>query len=466
MKTDELKQILQKGEGQFIEFKENLDNSLAKEITAFANASGGRIFLGINDDNKLTGISITNRLKSQIMDIANNCDPKVSLTLEESDNLLIVNVPEGDNKPYQCAKGFYLRLGPNSQKLSRDEILKLIIKENKIRFDEQICPNFDFKDFDDDKFDHYLKLANISDVLDKKDILRNLRVLNENGFTNAGVLFFAKNPYKYIFSSRVRCVLFKGNDRVDILDKKEVDKGIIDNIEFAINYLKEHVPVRFEIKGVKRQEFPKFPENAYREAIVNAIIHRDYFESGEVAVEKFSDIIIINNPGGLVPAFPLEEFGKLSWPRNRLMADLMSKTFFMERVGTGIERIKRFCRENNNEIEIKPTGTHFFVKMSAFQYDVTDQTKNGAWGSVKNGANDGVNDGVNVGVKLNDTQKKILNLLISDKNITRQELSEKIGMSIRTIERNIAVLKEKGLVKRIGSDKAGYWQPLSFNFFS
>jgi ATP-dependent DNA helicase RecG len=192
MNKKELNQILQKGEGQFVEFKENFDKELAKEIVAFANASGGRIFLGINDDNQISGMSITNRLKSQIMDMAKNCDPKILLELEELENILIIDVPEGDNKPYQCAKGFYLRLGPNSQKLTRDEILKFSIKENIIRFDEQVCPGFDFKDFDDEKFEYYLKLANISKILDKKDILRNLRAVTKDGMTNAGILFFAK----------------------------------------------------------------------------------------------------------------------------------------------------------------------------------------------------------------------------------------------------------------------------------
>jgi ATP-dependent DNA helicase RecG len=454
MNKKALNQILQKGEGQFVELKENFDKDLAKEIVAFANASGGKIFLGIGDDNKITGISITNRLKSQITDMAKNCDPQIFPELEELENILIINVPEGDNKPYQCARGFYLRLGPNTQKLTRDEILKFSIKENIIRFDEQVCPRFDFKDFDDEKFEYYLKLANISKILDKKDILRNLRVLTEDGMTNAGILFFAKNPYKYIFASRVRCVLFKGNERVDILDKKEVDKGIIGNIEFAFNYLKEHVPVRFEIKGLKRIEYPQFHEDAYREAIVNAVIHRDYYESGEVAVEKFSDMIVINNPGGLVPSFPLEEFGKLSWPRNRLLADLMSKTIFMERVGTGIRRIRKFCKENNNEVEIKPTPTHFFVKMKAFDHPSADRIKYG----VKYGVNDGVNDGVKAGVKLNENQKKILNLIMENENITREGLSEKIGISINGIEKNIAKLKAKGLLKRIGPDKTGYWK--------
>jgi predicted HTH transcriptional regulator len=178
-----------------------------------------------------------------------------------------------------------------------------------------------------------------------------------------------------MYASRVRCVLFKGNERVDILDKKEVDKGIIGNIEFAFNYLKEHVPVRFEIKGLKRIEYPQFHEDAYREAIVNAVIHRG------------------------------------------------------------------------------PTPTHFFVKMKTYEHPSVDRIKYG----VKYGVKDGVNDGV----KLSKTQKKLLYLISEDKNITRGELSEKIGISIRNIEKNIAKLKEKGLLTRVGPDKNGYWKLLT-----
>ncbi|MCP5051969.1 MAG: transcriptional regulator [bacterium] len=365
MTEKELTQILQEGEGQFVEFKEKLDHSIAKEIVAFANASGGKIFLGVDDRGIIKGISITNRLKTQIIDQGKNCDPEIPLNLEVLDNIMIIHVPEGLNKPYQGSKGFYLRLGANSQKLKRDRILQFNINEGRIRFDEQICQDFDFKDFDDDKFEYYLQLAGITKILDKKSFLRNLKVLNDKGMTNAGVLYFARNPYKYIFPSKIRCVHFRGDERIEILDKKEVDKGIIGNIEFALNYIKERVPVRFEIKGSRRIEHPEFPEDAYREVIVNAVIHRDYYESGEVAVEKLKHSIIINNPGGLISSFPREEFGNLSWPRNRLLADLLSKTVFMEKVGTGIRRIKQMCRENNNDITIKPGDTYFSVEMKS-----------------------------------------------------------------------------------------------------
>ncbi|MCK4764421.1 MAG: HTH domain-containing protein [Candidatus Aminicenantes bacterium] len=174
----------------------------------------------------------------------------------------------------------------------------------------------------------------------------------------------------------------------------------------------------------------------------------------EVAVEKFSDTIIINNPGGLVASFPLEDFGTLSWPRNRLLADLLSKTSFMEKVGTGIKRIEQFCKENNNVVEIKPVETHFFVKMWGF----VDRLKDGVKDRVKDGVKVGVNDGVKDGVKLSKTQEKLLELVMEDKKITGEEMSEKVGISARSVEKNIAKLKKKGVLIRKGSDKTGYWQ--------
>lgn len=205
-----------------------------------------------------------------------------------------------------------MRMGANSQKMTRNEILTLAIKTGKVRFDEQICANFDWKDFDDEKFTYYLKLSGISYNLPKEEILQNLRILTDDGFTNAGALYFAKEPYKYIISSKIRCIHFNDDNRVDILDKKVVDRGIIGNIEFAINYLRELVPVRYEIKDIKRKEFPEYPIEAYREAIVNAVIHFDYFLGDTIAIEKLKSSVIINNKGELL--FPKSEFGKKANP--------------------------------------------------------------------------------------------------------------------------------------------------------
>ncbi len=435
MNKKELEIILKEGEGQFVEFKESPNSTFAKDIVAFSNSMGGRIFFGINDKREINGLKITNELKSRIIDIARNCGPLIKVDIEEFNNVLIINVSEGENKPYQCSDGFFMRIGANSQKLKRDQILEFNIKEGKVRFDEQICENFDFNDFDNSKFDYYLKLAKITSNLSRDEILKNINILTEKGLTNAGVLFFAKEPSKYIRSSRVRCVHFNDNERVEILDKKEVDLGIIGNIEFANNYIKERVSVRYEIKEAKRKEFPEYPEEAYREAIVNAIVHRDYFETSEVAIEKLRNSPIINNPGGLLPSFPKEEFGKLSYPRNKLLADVLSRTQFMERVGTGIKRIKDACENYNNPLDFKLRENYFFVEIGSNKKDT--------------GLNGTLNGTLNI--NLISLFKEIEN----QAGINALELSKKLNRPIDTVKKQIKKLVKKDLIERRGSRKTG-----------
>ncbi len=438
--SNNIEKITELGEGQFIEFKESFDKSIQKEIVAFANSSGGSIYLGISDKGILKGIEITNRLKSQIQDIAYNCDPSIKINLAEAENILVIGVPEGRNKPYSCSYGFFMRMGANTQKMTRNEILNLAIKSGNVRYDEQICENFDWKDFDNEKFAYYLKLAGISYNLLKEEILRNLRVLTDEGLTNAGVLYFAKEPYKYIISSKIRCIHFNDDKRVDILDKKEVDHGIIGNIEYAIAYLKERIPVRFEIKDLKRREFPEYPIEAYREAIVNAIIHFDYFLGNNIAIEKLKNRIVINNKGELL--FPKTEFGKRSEARNRLLVDLLSRTDFMEKAGTGIKRVRDACRNNGNKVNFNFTDA-FWITMHT---------------------NGNVDEDVPENVPKNVPEKRldlIIELIKKDANISMYDMSKKIGVDHKTIKRDIEKLKKGCKIKRVGPAKGGHWEIIS-----
>ncbi|MDE0119335.1 MAG: ATP-binding protein, partial [Bdellovibrionales bacterium] len=146
--------ILEKGEDYKTEFKEKVDKSLAKEIVAFANSSGGQIYIGITDENKIEGVDITNELKSQIEDIARKCDPKIPISLQviQKEKILIVEVKESKDRPHRCSSGFYIRSGASSQKLTRDEIWGFMEEEELFRFDRQICKKFKLKEhFDKEK---------------------------------------------------------------------------------------------------------------------------------------------------------------------------------------------------------------------------------------------------------------------------------------------------------------------------
>ena len=345
MNAKNLKFMLAEGEGLFIEFKERPDKSLARELVAFANASGGRIFVGVADDGRIEGVQDENRLRSQIQDVARNCDPPIPMSLSMVENVLVIEIPESGNKPHACSDGFFMRIGANCQKMSRDEVFSMGIRSGKLRFDEQVCQEFDLNsDVDVDKVQAYLESAGLSTDLELNDALANLEVLsNHDGnsvMTNAGILFFAENPQRFLKSATVVCALYQGHDKARILDRKAFNGGILANVRDAVNYILQHIDVRYDITSLERTEVPQYPEAAIREAVVNAIMHRDYYDaSGDTMIEMFQDRIMVSNPGGLVPWLRPEDFGKYSRTRNRVVASLLMRTSYAEKMGTGILRI-------------------------------------------------------------------------------------------------------------------------------
>jgi len=283
MKKEEFEYILQNGESYLVEFKEDVNSSLSREITAFANASGGKIYIGISDRGEVKGVKVTNKLKSQIQDIANNCQPAVKIELVQYENILIVIVPEGTEKPYQCSEGFFVRMGTNAQKMKRDQIIDFLYNEGRIRFEEQINKKFDFKkDYSPAKLAGYLKMAGITQNLDDETVLINLgvaeKVNNELKMKNAGVLFFSDSIQLLCEQATITCGVFDGTERFSILNRKDYTQDIITNIDNALHFVRQELRVKYEMTGTaRRKEIYELPLDALREAVINAVVHRDYF---------------------------------------------------------------------------------------------------------------------------------------------------------------------------------------------
>jgi ATP-dependent DNA helicase RecG len=162
-------------------------------------------------------------------------------------------------------------------------------------------------------------------------------------YYNTAVLFFAKNLDKHFFHTCVTCALYKGLDKVTVLDRKDFNHDIIDNIDKAMIFLQQHLNVRYEFDGSPaRKEIPEIPIEALREAVINAVIHRDYFEKGaNVMVEIYDDRVEITNPGGLPKGLKVKDFGKISILRNPNIANLMQRIEYIEKMGTGIRRMQK-----------------------------------------------------------------------------------------------------------------------------
>ncbi|MCE7740496.1 MAG: hypothetical protein GPJ50_14070 [Candidatus Heimdallarchaeota archaeon] len=445
MNEKELELILQEGEGYKIEFKETI-RGIEKEIVAFTNSSGGRIFIGITDDSKIKEIKSTNEQKSQIQDIANNCRPRVKIILEEFKNILIINVREGDNKPYECSSGFYKRLGPNSQKMTRDEIIDFFKSEGKIRFDELTEPKFNYpKDFDKSNLLRFLELAELSKSIKTETVLINLDVAEKQEgklyFNNSGVLFFAKEPQQFIPWSVFTVVLFKDRDGTHIIDRKEVKGSLFEIVEKVMDFVRMYTKVAYKFTGKpQRENIYEYPFEAIREAVINSVMHKDYFEHGHNNILKFfPERIQIENIWVKPRDFIL---GKTVFRRNHLIADLFSRIHFGERLGSGMQRMKDICKvENTPDPEIEFTQTHFYItfKQSREYVKMAEGEKK-----------------IEIS-KLNERQRMILEHIKKTGRITTKEYTEITGAIRRTAIRDLNDMVNKKILKieggRVGKQR-------------
>jgi len=349
----ELSLILMGPEGQFIEFKRAVASSLAREISAFANSGGGTILVGVADDGKTVGVRNVNDALARIESIARNCDPPVPVEAKavktgDGIDIIMLEVPDGPEKPHSCSEGFFLRSGACTQKMSRNEIIRFLHSTNQVLWDEKACPRFLYpEDFDEDAFRRFCVRASLSDTgMGTDDLLVNLGVASRSDgslvFNNAGVLFFGKEPTRFHMDAVVDCMLFQGRDKVNILDRKIQNGNLMDNVEQAMVFLKKHLSLRYEIKSLVRREILELPEDALREAVLNAVIHRDYhFNGANISVEIYRDRVEISDPGELPPGMKEADLGKKSVRRNKLLADLFHRLGEVERVGSGILRMRR-----------------------------------------------------------------------------------------------------------------------------
>jgi len=438
MDKENFKLMLQEGETHKVEFKESQEG-LDKEIVAFANASGGRILVGVKDDGTIKGLKVTNAVRSQIQDIANNCQPKVRIDLEAFENVLILNVAEGKNKPYMCKKGFFIRLGPNAQKLPRDDILKFAIREGSLRYDEQINYEFDFeKDFDKKEFKEFLETSNITVNLAFENILFNMKLAEKEGnkyfFRNAVPLLFSNDIKKFNSSAYTTCVLFKGTTRAHIIDRKDFDGGLIEQVRDAVKFVEKNILLTYQIKTLARKEIPQYPIDAIREGIVNAIMHRDYFEKGSnVFIYVYDDFIEIINPGGLF-GITKNQLGTVCARRNERIADLFKMVELVEKAGTGIQRMKDAMQKAGiKEPKIEPFENFFMVTFYG--------RKKGELGKISEGREI---------IELNERQESALESFKENEFITNTEYQKVCKTTKKTASRDLAELVKLGLLVRKG----------------
>jgi ATP-dependent DNA helicase RecG len=450
MITDkDIKSIAASGEGYNAEFKVRLPNKVkevTEEICAFANASGGTVLIGVDDDNVIQGATIDNAKRSAIQNSIREIKPTLSCDVYSVDvdgkEVWVIEVPSGVQKPYALSGAIYVRNGPNSQKVTEIEEMRDFFQQaDRIYFDETPCPAFDVTTgIHTENLNEFKAEANLSSAVPNAQIFRNLKLQDQNAaFKNGAVLFFANEPQEHIDTAVVRCVAFDGKDKRYISDDKTFTGPLYVQYKKAIQWLKNKLDVRYAIEGTTgpREEIWEIPQTAFKEVIVNALAHRDYYDRGAtITIELFEDRIEIANPGGLVSAVSPKYFGKRSHSRNPLVFGLFARMRMVEQIGSGIGRIKDLMKENDLQApQFSFDGMFTVTLRRPFDFE--------KW----------INKWED---KLSTKRLEIIKQVQNNNKVTINELSKHIGVSETAIDKNIDVLKDLGLLERIGT-KGGSW---------
>lgn len=359
----------EKVESTNIEFKEkveyNKSKSWLKSVSAFANSNGGILLFGVRDvDREPVGLDNIVKDSEKVSELINDKItplPRYELKTfkENNKDFMEVKVGDGPRTPYyyngEGRKEAFVRAGNQSISVPKHILDGLILKGQNTTFDE-LPSKYDVSDVSFTLLNASLKNETGKELNKDKDYISLELITKDKKVTNAGLLL---SDQGLLIQSRIFCTrwkgLVKGSVDGDAIDDKEYTGSIISLLENAEVFIKNHSRMGWEIKGMKRIEVEDYPVRAIREAIVNAIIHRDYQIVGsEIHIDIYDNRLEITSPGGMIDGSFVQnlDITKISsMRRNRVISDIFNRLHFMERRGSGLTRIV----ESYSDYDVKPT---------------------------------------------------------------------------------------------------------------
>ena len=430
--ADDIKMMARRGESYNVDFKVTVPQKvrdITQEVCSFANAAGGYVLIGIDDNGSIKGVSLDNAKRSSIQNSIGEISPALHCELYPVDvdgkEVWVIDVPAGRLVPYFFGGSVFLREGPNSQKITNaEEIRELFQRAEKIYYDSIPQKKYDiFDHLDNNVIKIFRREAHISNNVDDKQLLVNLQAFTENEEVRRGaILFFDRHPEELFFHAVVRCTQFKGTDKLHIIDDKTFVGPLYAQYEQALSWIMDKMRLEYVIKGTgSRIEKWELPLEVFREALVNALAHRDYYEQGAfTTVDLFDDRIEISNPGGLLPLVA-KHFGRRSLSRNPYIFSLFMRMNLVEHVGSGIGRMKELMLNAGlPEPEYETEG----------MFTITLRRK----------ASVVENPG------LSELEKQVMDFMSVEIKPSIDELCEKTGKKKSTIYNTLKSLREKGYI--------------------
>ena len=420
------------------EFKVKLTDKFEEEIISFLNTNGGNIYIGVNDKGDIVGINgnidllqrtIKDRIKDNIMPSTLGLYDVV--VLEENNKKYIkIIIARGSEDPYYI-KGMgmtpdscFIRVGSSIQSMPYDMINNRVNKKTRTSLRNIVSPKQDLT-FSQLKIYYEEKGFNINN-----NFLKQLDLYTDDGKYNYNAYLLADNN-----TISIRFGKYKGTNAVDLIENEDFGNcSIVKATKNILNKIEIENKIFTKIEYPERKEIKMYDFAAVREAVVNAIVHNDWSNEYAPKFEMFSDKLVISSNGGIQPSTTKEEFLEgYSLPKNKELMKVFNDLDLVEQMGTGIIRILQSYDKKSFEFFPNFIRVTFPFNKNKFMEETEEIAE------------------------LTETQKSIINLMLDSPTITQEALSKLLGVNIRTIQRNIKTLIEKGLIERTGATKKGEW---------
>ena len=466
-------------EGQQFDRKSFLIDAknLAPIVVAFANADGGDVVIGVEDDGRITGVNQNQKHLNELLRVPfDYCIPSVNADVKFIDcndftgnpnRVLVMHIPQSpDLHTNQADEAFY-RVGDKSKKLNFEQRMQLFYAKGKRYFED--APVFDatIADINLDLVQAYCK--KIGYTKKPETFLRTNRnfIQKFDGtekISGAAILLFGKDPQKFFPRARIRIVRFEGDEErfgreMNVVKDIEFKGTLLEmtksSLDFIATQIKEYT---FLGSDANFRTTPQYPKFCWTELIVNAVVHRDYSIMGtDIIVKIFDNHLIVESPGILPGMVRLNNIRQIHFSRNPKIAQFMHDYELVKEFGEGVDRMFREMEAAGNPA---PEYRQYDFMLKATLISSHNEKSNDNNEDGKGGQTGGQTSGQTGGQTNTDNTIVVLQAIVNDPYITRIKLSELTGIAPSAVQKHINKLKKQGIIKRNGGDFGGHWEIL------
>ena len=402
MHRTELLELIRNGEDSRLEFKrDGVENHvLAKALVAFLNLEGGTVLLGVDDDGSVRG-TYRDRLMEWVMEagrvkIEPQVIPLVSWirAIEPGRDVLVVHVTRGPDKPYACVHGgrktYYIRAGNTSREASREELQRMYQVSGRLQYGLKPVPGADLDAFDARRLRDYLTGLGYDDVPSESDLggwetlLANIELMTHSAgqfvATIDGLLLFGRVPQKYVPQSGLRAICYTGTEpdygtradenlRGPMVPLRAADGSLVESglVEKVWDFIRRNTTPTANLRGAQRSDSWEYPETVVREAVVNALVHRDYSIAGtDIMLAIYADRLEIQSPGGLPNTVTVDGMRSgFRYARNQTLVNIMRDYKYVDARGMGVRNkiIPGMRMHNGTEPDLVAEANRFTVRL-------------------------------------------------------------------------------------------------------